>query len=111
MGTPHSDYCRKEKEIAEIHTDLRIVKKVVMGNGKGLNVTVPLLAQNVEKLDETVGDFQTALSGFVKFQENMEGQQEGKMQIRRRTRWLIGLLVGVCISLVGLLIGLISKMP
>jgi len=111
MADKHPIYCRKEREIAEIHTDLKTVKGVVMGNGKGLNVTVPLLSQNVEKLDGTVGDLQTTLSGFVKFQENMEGQQEGKMQIRRRTRWLIGLLVGVCMSLIILLIGLISKIP
>jgi len=113
--TGHSSYCRKEKEIAEIYTDLKTVKKAVMGNGKdGLIITVPVLSQTVEKLDETVGGLQKGLSGFLRFQENLEGNHEGKVQAKRKSRWVIGLLVGALSTLVGLLIytiHLLSQTP
>ena len=107
----HASYCRKEKEIAEMQTDLKNVKKAVMGNGKGLNVTVPLLSQTVEKLEGTVVGLQKGLSGFLKFQENLEGRQAGKAQVRKRTQWIIGTLVFVSVSLLGVLVTLILKMP
>lgn len=108
--TKHSPYCRKEREIAEIHTDLRTVKKVVMGNGKGLNVTVPVLAQTVEKLDETVDGLKKGLSSFLKFQENEEGRLIGKEQVKRWSRWAIALLVTINLGMLGVIITLISKM-
>jgi len=98
----HPAYCRKEREIGEIHTDLKTIKTIVMGNGKeGLNVSVPILSQNVEKLDGSVGDLKTTLSGFVKFQENQEGQHEGRVEARRRSRWIIGTLITVLTALTG----------
>ena len=112
MRETHSGYCRKEKEIAEMYTDLRTVKKAVMGNGKGLNVTVPLLSQTVGKLEEeTIPSLQKGISAFLKFQNEQEGLQEGKAQIRKRTQWAIGVLVTITMGLLGLLITLILKMP
>jgi hypothetical protein len=108
----HPSYCRKEKEIAEMHTDLRHIKRVVMGNGKdGLDTTVPILSDNVETLkEETIPALRQGISAFLKFMNEEEGRQAGKAQIRRRTQWVIGTLAGITVSLLGLLIALILKM-
>ncbi len=102
-------YCRKEKEIAEMHTTLQQVKKVVMGNGnEGLIVSVPKLAQTVETLNsESIPDLKTAMNGFVKYQQEQEGRHEGKSEMKKRNRWLIGILVGVILAMTGGLIGTI----
>ena len=60
--TPHSDYCRKEAEIAEMHADIKIVKRIVMGNGQpGLAQTVPVLNRNVSELNQTIGNLTTGV--------------------------------------------------
>ena len=110
MGNEHSEkYCHKEKEIAEMQTDLKNIKIAVMGNGKGLNITVPLLSQTVERLEGTVDGLQKGLSGFIKFQENMEGQHIGRAEIRKRNRWIIGLLAGALTAQLALIITLIAR--
>lgn len=108
MGTEHSNnYCRKEKEIAEIHADLQTIKKIVMGNGQeGLSVSVPKLAQNVARLGQSVDGLKTGVSGFLQYQQEQEGKQSARIELSRRNRWIIGLLVGVIIVLIG---GLISS--
>ena len=71
MPDEHPAYCRKEAEIAEIHADLKILKRIVMGNGQpGLSQTVPVLNRNVSELNETIGNLTTGVSGLLKFQEN-----------------------------------------
>ena len=111
MTLEHSEYCRKEKEIAEIHTDLKTITKIVMGNGKdGLVVIVPKLNQSVDSLSMNVLGLERGLKGFLKYQQTMEGKAEGKQQVRTINRWLIGLLVGINIALVGGIITLIVKL-
>ena len=106
MGNAHSEYCRKEKEIAETHADVVIIKKIVMGNGKdGLVTTVPKLTQGVDTLNLTMLNLERGLKGFLKYQQTMEGKHDGKAEMKKRTRWVIGLLVGVILVLIG---GLIS---
>jgi hypothetical protein len=110
----HPAYCRKEREIAEIHTKVKRIEKVVMdGNGnEPLATCVPTLSKNVKTLTEkTIPDLQTGLRSFVQFQENMNGLKEGKRQIRRRDQWLIGLLVGANVTLLIGIISLILKQP
>jgi hypothetical protein len=112
MGNEHS-YCRKEREIGEIHTDLKNIKRIVMGDGskEGLDVCVPKISQELETLNEkTIPDLKTGISGFLRFQKLQEGKQEGKDLMRKRTQWVIGTLVGITMSLLGLLIALILKM-
>ena len=54
----HSDYCRKEGELASVKTELADIKKIVKGNGqKGLqqavyelNLKVPQLTDSVDAL-------------------------------------------------------------
>jgi len=105
MSEPkHSAYCRKEGEIAEIHADLNTLKKIVMGNGQeGLAMSVPKLSQNVNELSSSAKDLRTAVSGLLKFQEGMQGEQKGKSELRKRNRWIIGILITALIGVAGLL--------
>jgi hypothetical protein len=106
-GNTHSNYCRKEKEIAEIYTDVQHLKRIVMeGNGgEALATCVPKLSQNVETLNNTtIPSLQKGISSFLKYQSEQEGKQEGKETVRRKNRWVIGLLVTAILALVGALI-------
>lgn len=110
----HLSYCRKEREIAEIHTKVERIEKVVMdGNGnEPLATCVPKISQELETLNgKTIPALQVGISGFVRFMNEEEGRQEGKAQMRRRTQWVIGTLIFITTSLLGLLITLILKMP
>ncbi len=112
-GKEHSAYCLKEKEIAEIHTKVERIEKVVMdGNGnEPLATCVPILSKNVETLNEKIiPDLQKGMRGFLQFQENLEGRHEGKEAIRYRLRWTIGLLVTISLGLISALIILIMKL-
>ena len=110
MSDKHSEYCRKEAEIAEIQTDLKMLKRIVMGNGQpGLAQTVPVLNRNVSELNKTIGHLTTGISGLLKFQENQLGIQDGKSMVRRRNRWIIGLLITVVFSLSTLLVAVLTK--
>lgn len=78
-----------------------------MGNGQpGLMVTVPRLAESVERFEQTAGEFATAVRGFHQFQENQLGQEKGKETIRKRNRWLVGIIVSVLICVIGILVGI-----
>ena len=73
---------------------------------------VPKLGQEITTLNEkTIPALQKGISGFLKFQFEEEGRQAGKALIRKRTQWVIGTLIGITMSLLGLLITLILKMP
>lgn len=105
MGNEHAGYCRKEKEIAEIYTKVKQMEKVVMGNGQeGLAVSVPKLAQNVDRLGHSVDGLKKGVSGFLRYQQEQEGKADGKTEVRRRTRWIIGILIGLITTLMGSLI-------
>ena len=106
--TTHSSYCRKEKEIAEIYTDLKTIKKKVMGNGApGLDESVPRLADAVDRLEITVSNLDRNVDKIVKKQDVFEGERLGKEEMKRRTRWLVGILAGIIGVLIGGLITLI----
>lgn len=108
--TAHPDYCRKEKEIAEIHTQMKTINGIVMGNGQpGLITIVPELAANVERLSDTAETLATAVGGLVRFQESLIGTECGKEKIRKRNRWVIGILVTAITVMGGSIIGLILK--
>ena len=105
MGNEHSSYCRKEKEIAEIHTKLLQIEKVVMGNGQeGLATMVPKLSQSNDRLAKSIDGLKIGVSGFLKYQQEQEGMIDGKNEVRRRTRWVIGTLIGFITTLLGSLI-------
>lgn len=104
----HSRYCRKEKEIAEMYTDLKTIKQKVMGNGTpGLDVSVPRLATTVQNLEVAVSNLDRNVDKLVKKQDIYEGEKVGKAEVRRRTRWLVGILIGVITALVSGLIATI----
>lgn len=114
MDSPTS-VLQNEKDITALQTDMKNVKEIVMGKD-GLNVSVPLLAQQVENLGNVIGDLTTGVNGLVKFQFEQEGKEEGiqvmrdsKDRLRKRTSWIIGLLVTVVIGMLGGLIVLIVR--
>lgn len=109
MANEHSNYCRKEKEIAEIHTKVNQIEKVVMGK-EGLIVTVPLLKQSIDNLNLTMVGLERGMKGFFKYQQTMEGMATGKASLGRRNRWVVGILVTVNIALLGGVITLIIKL-
>ena len=108
MGETHSGYCRKEKEIAEMHTDLKMIKGIVMGNGKdGLIVSVPKLTDTVDRLNISVSNLDRNIDKIFQKQDQYEGEKTGKAEVRRRTRWLVGILIGVITCLIAGLIATI----
>ena len=113
MNDSHT-YCRKEKEIAEIHTtvknmkeDVQELKKDVIGNGTGLKVTVPLLTLQVAQLNQNVERNNTLTSGVLKFKQELEGEDRGTSKEKRRSKWLIATLIGVVVTQLGMIITLI----
>jgi hypothetical protein len=108
---PNNCVCKRDAEIGRLKADVEILKKAVMGNGQpGLIVTVPRLAESVEQFERTAGEFTTAVRGFHKFQENQLGQAAGKAEVRKRNRWIIGILITLSTSLLGTVIFLILKL-
>ncbi len=81
--------------------DVITLNKIVMtGNGEPpLATTVPILARAVKELVPAVQDLRTGLSGFVKYQSEQEGYHRGKEAVRKRSRWIIGILVSIGIAL------------
>ena len=93
-----------------MHTDLRTIKREVMGNGQeGLSKSVPRLSVVVESLEETVKDLKTVASASIRFQSELEGSHEGKAEVRKRNRWIIGILITALVSIFGTLVYLIEK--
>jgi len=105
------DYCRRESTIARLENDVATIKVFVMGNGKdGLAVSVPKLADNVQNLRMTVANLDRNLDRVIGKQERNEGERGGKELIRKRNRWIIGILITVATSLLGTLIFVIDKL-
>ena len=112
------EYCVKEAEIAEMKTEVRNLKKVIFSNGgPGLADTVPRLAQSVETFSDNVKCLTTGVNGLLRFQQTIEGERIGREQIRKRNRWVIGLLItatgvltGGGIYLIKLIIELMGKL-
>ena len=82
-----------------------------MGNGKdGLAVSVPKLADSVQDLRMTVANLDRNLDRVIGKQEHYEGEKGGKEMIRKRNRWVIGILITVATSLLGTLLFVIDKL-
>jgi len=105
------DYCRRESTIARLENDVATIKVFVMGNGKdGLAVSVPKLADNVQDLRMTVANLDRNLDRVVGKQDRYEGEKGGKELIRKRNRWVIGILITLATSLLGVILFLIDKL-
>ena len=103
--------CSREAEIAQMHQDLKTIKRIVMGNGQpGLHETVIKLSAGMETLSQIMEDLKKAVNGLLRFQNECIGQEDGKDLIRRRNRWLIGLLATANAALIGGMITLIVKL-
>lgn len=103
-------YCRKEANISKLETQIEAINKIVMGNGKdGLAVSVPRLADNVQDLRMTVSNLDRNLDRVIGKQSHYEGEKDGKAMIRRRNRWIIGILITVATSLLGVVLFMLEK--
>jgi hypothetical protein len=88
-----------------MHADLQTIKRIVMGNGQeGLAATVPKLTLVTDRLGKSVEGLKIGVNGFVRYQQEQEGKADGKTEVRRRTRWIIGILIGLITTLLGSLI-------
>jgi hypothetical protein len=95
-------YCSKEKEITELYSDMKIIKPIIIGNGKeGLAVTVPKLDNSVNSLQLTMVNLDRNVDKLIKQQDIYEGEKHGKAEIRKRNRWIIGILITISLSLMG----------
>lgn len=95
-------YCRKEKEITELYTDMKLLKPIIIGNGKeGLAVIVPKLDKSVNDLQLTMLNLDRNVDRLISQQNQYQGEKAGKEAIRKRNRWIIGMLVTVTLSLMG----------
>ena len=108
--------CKQEAEIGKLRADVNQLLRAVMGNGQpGLIVTVPRLAETVESFEETARNFALTVSEMYEFQQKEIGRATGKAEIRRRTKWVIGILVTLSTSLLGtvvvLMLKLLSQLP
>lgn len=103
----HPKYCKNESELGKLRAEVDTLNKAVMGNGQpGLIVTVPRLAESVERFEQSASEFATAVRGFHKFQENQLGQEKGKETIRKRNRWLTGMIITILVAVAGILTGI-----
>ena len=81
-----------------------------MGNGKdGLAVSVPKLADNVQDLRMTVANLDRNLDRVIGKQDRAEGEHDGKQLIRKRNQWIIGILITVSTSLLGVVLFMIER--
>jgi hypothetical protein len=95
-------YCQNEKEIIELHADMKIIKPIIIGNGKeGLAVTVPKLDNSVNSLQMTMVNLDRNVDRLIKQQDIYEGERVGKAEIRKRNRWIIGILISLAMGLLG----------
>ena len=115
----HPHYCRKEKELGALESkvggladDINTLNRIVMtGNGQPpLATSVPQLAGAVKELVPVIHDLKTGLSGFIRFQSEQEGYHKGEETAKRRSRWVIGILVTVGLGLMTTMIVLLAKM-
>ena len=109
MGGAHSEYCRKESDIAKLEQQVETLNGIVMGN-EGLAQTVPVLNRNVSELSKTIGILTTGVSGLLKFQENQIGIQQGKGIVRKRNKWILGIFITAMIAMAGIIITLITRL-
>lgn len=107
----HPPYCRKEKEIATMLEKITHMEKEVVGNGKGLAKTVPQLVTTVGDLKLVTSNLDRNLDKVAKALDHYEGEKIGKAEMRKRNQWIIGTLIFINASLLGLLVTLILKMP
>jgi hypothetical protein len=112
MTAKHT-FCNKEKEITELYSDMKIIKPIIIGNGKeGLAVAVPKLDNSVKSLQLTMVNLDRNVDRLIKQHDIYEGEKHGKAEVRKRNRWIIGILITITLSLmgtVGYLMALILK--
>ena len=113
MAKQHNvpEYCRKEATLARLESEIKVLNKIIMGNGQeGLSTSVPKLAQSVNDLNVNVHGLTRGVNGMLRFQAELTGTEGGKEAIRKRNRWIIGILITVALSLLGSLFFLMDKL-
>lgn len=97
--------CSQEGQIAQIRSELKIIKGIVMGNGQpGLHETVIKLSSNIEAQTIALEALKTAVNGLLKFQNEQYGTETGKMIVRRRNAWIFTIFVTAIVSLITALV-------
>lgn len=106
---PHEEYCINADRLGAMEKEIEIISKAVIGNGKeGLTVTVPKLTENVADLEIATTSLKRNTDKLLMHLSKSEGEEAGKEIIRKRNRWIIGILVGLSSSLIAGLITIIK---
>src|SRR6056297_321072 len=97
--------CKHDSEIAKMSEKLSKIEKAMYGNGqKGLIRTTTELNQSSESLSKSVSALATAVSALTTFRDETIGGIKAKERMRIHSKWIIGILVTVVLSLVGVII-------
>ena len=93
--------CIHENDIGRIAGSIERIEKELFGNGqKELSQTVPVLINNVEKLEKTTEALRTAMSGINRFVNETQGSRKTWKDM---TPW-----VAVIIAAIALTVGMVN---
>ena len=97
----HSEYCRKEGEIATVKTELTDLKKIVKGNGqKGLQQAVTELNLKVPILTSAVDDLASKVQLLLDRKIGDDRERVVKMSARQKFAAIYGAIIGAAIVIV-----------
>jgi hypothetical protein len=97
--------CKHDTEIAKMSEKLSKIEKAMYGNGqKGLIRTTTELNQSSESLSKSVNALATAVSALTQFRDETVGGIKAKERMRIHSQWMIGILVTVVLSLIGVIL-------
>jgi hypothetical protein len=99
------EHCKHEPEIAKMSEKLNKIEKAMYGNGqKGLIRTTTELNQSSESLSKSVNALATAVSALTQFRDETVGGIKAKERMRIHSQWMIGILLTVVLSLIGVIL-------
>lgn len=105
MTEKNQHICTEIERITKIETKVETLSEVV----PKLNETVIKLGETTSQLAQNTEKMGTAVSGLLKFQHEERGKDKQSEKMRSQNRWLIGLLVGSVLAIIGLILGTILK--
>src|SRR4030042_1426772 len=97
--------CTQESRISSMETVIIRMDKIINGNGQtGLFQTTIRLEENVKVLTESIKLLGTAVSGFNRFQNEIEAEVGRREKRKANRKWLIGTIITLGLGVVGLIL-------
>jgi len=96
--------CTQEGRIDQMENSLNSLKKTVMGNGQnGLVQMTTETRSDVKHIMANMDDIKTVVSGFAKFQTEIETEKVVMDKSREVKRWRVRTLVAVVFGMAGII--------